>query len=208
MLQSYSGVSLELAIDITSHLISFDTESSKSNLELISWVEAYLKSYEVPYFLTMNQTRDKAALCATVGPMTNGGVVLSGHTDVVPVAGQAWTSDPYALRRADERLYGRGDVRHEGVRRNRAGPGADLLGGSHEGARPYRAELRRGGNQSWFDRSNRSFRPDYPQARPGHRWRADDNAGCQCPQKHLDLFDNGQWARSALLEADAWRQRQ
>ena len=49
---------------------------------------------------------DKAALFATIGPMRDGGVVLSGHTDVVPVAGQAWTSDPYTLRVADGRAYG------------------------------------------------------------------------------------------------------
>jgi acetylornithine deacetylase len=108
MLRSYPSVSVESAIDVISRLISFDTESSKSNLDLISWVEAHLKSYEVPYFITKNKTSDKATLCATVGPLTDGGIVLSGHTDVVPVAGQAWTSEPYTLRRADERLFGRG----------------------------------------------------------------------------------------------------
>jgi acetylornithine deacetylase len=101
-------VSVESAIEVISRLISFDTESSKSNLELNCWVEAYLKSYKVPYFRIENQTGDKATLCATIGPMIDGGVVLSGHTDVVPVAGQAWTSNPYAVHQADNSLYGRG----------------------------------------------------------------------------------------------------
>jgi acetylornithine deacetylase len=55
-----------------------------------------------------NAAGDKAAIFATVGPMTDGGVVLSGHTDVVPVEGQAWTGDPFRMRRADGRLFGRG----------------------------------------------------------------------------------------------------
>lgn len=98
----------DAALDMLEHLIGFDTESSKSNLELVAFVEAYLKSLGVAYVKIPNSTGDKAALFATIGPNQEGGVVLSGHTDVVPVAGQAWTSDPFKLRREAGRLYGRG----------------------------------------------------------------------------------------------------
>jgi acetylornithine deacetylase len=89
-------------------LVSFDTESSKSNLALIAEVEAYLTQHKIPYIVAPNETGDKAALYATIGPMVDGGVVLSGHTDVVPVAGQAWTSDPFRLRQNGTKLFARG----------------------------------------------------------------------------------------------------
>ena len=99
---------LERAIEIAEELIAFDTESSKSNLALIDHVELYLRRLGVPFLRAPNAVGDKAAIMATIGPMVDGGVVLSGHTDVVPVAGQSWTGDPFRLRRADGRLYGRG----------------------------------------------------------------------------------------------------
>jgi acetylornithine deacetylase len=98
----------DAALDMLEHLIGFDTESSKSNLELIAFVEEYLKALGIAYVKIPNSTGDKAALFATIGPNLDGGVVLSGHTDVVPVAGQTWTSDPFKLRREAGRLYGRG----------------------------------------------------------------------------------------------------
>ncbi|MBF9234904.1 acetylornithine deacetylase [Microvirga alba] len=97
-------------LEMLATLVSFDTESSKSNLPLIEFVESYLQSWNVPYIRVPNAAGDKAALYATVGPQDRGGIVLSGHTDVVPVAGQAWTSDPFTLRVADGRAYGRGAV--------------------------------------------------------------------------------------------------
>lgn len=96
------------AIEILARLVSFDTESSKSNLALIDYVESLLREAGAPYLRAPNAAGDKAAIFATIGPMVDGGVVLSGHTDVVPVAGQSWTSDPFTLREADGRLYGRG----------------------------------------------------------------------------------------------------
>ncbi|HWG05499.1 MAG TPA: acetylornithine deacetylase [Beijerinckiaceae bacterium] len=96
------------AIDLIARLVAFDTESSKSNLALIQFVEDYLDRRGVPYVKIPNATGDKAALFATIGPMRDGGIVLSGHTDVVPVTGQTWTSDPFRLRRDGNRLYGRG----------------------------------------------------------------------------------------------------
>jgi acetylornithine deacetylase len=89
-------------------LIGFDTESSKSNLALVAFVEAYLTSLGVAYVKVPNRQGDKAAIFATIGPSIDGGVVLSGHTDVVPVEGQSWTSDPFTLRRSGSRFYGRG----------------------------------------------------------------------------------------------------
>lgn len=99
---------LEETIDILSHLVSFDTESSKSNLPLIEWVETYLTRHGIDYVRVPNAQGDKAALFASIGPKVDGGIVLSGHSDVVPVTGQVWTSDPFHLRRADGRLYARG----------------------------------------------------------------------------------------------------
>ena len=89
-------------------LVAFDTESEKSNLALIEWIEGELLRQDVSFVRLPNRSGDKAAIFATIGPMVDGGVVLSGHTDVVPVAGQPWTSDPFALRRDGTRLYGRG----------------------------------------------------------------------------------------------------
>ncbi|MFZ0728537.1 MAG: acetylornithine deacetylase [Methylovirgula sp.] len=89
-------------------LVSFDTESEKSNLALVATVEAYLASLGADYVKVPNAQGDKAALFVTIGPKIDGGVVLSGHTDVVPVEGQVWSGDPFVLRSADGRLYGRG----------------------------------------------------------------------------------------------------
>ncbi len=99
---------LEETLSILERLISFDTESAKSNLALVSFIEDYFKSLGVCYVKIPNAAGDKAALFATIGQNCDGGIVLSGHTDTVPVAGQAWTSDPFKLRRANGHLYGRG----------------------------------------------------------------------------------------------------
>jgi acetylornithine deacetylase len=90
-------------------LVAFDTVSANSNLALIDWVVRYLDGHGIAARLTFDETRSKANLFATIGPQdAGGGVILSGHTDVVPVAGQAWDSDPFALVERDGRLYGRG----------------------------------------------------------------------------------------------------
>lgn len=89
-------------------LVGFDTESSKSNLGLIAFVEDYLRSLGISYVKIPSASADKAALFATIGPFSDGGIVLSGHTDVVPVDGQVWSSDPFKLRHEGSRLYGRG----------------------------------------------------------------------------------------------------
>ena len=90
-------------------LVGFDTTSGESNLELIRFVEDYLKSHGVESMLVFNDDKSKANLVATVGPATSrDGVVLSGHSDVVPVDGQDWSSDPFRIVERDGRLYGRG----------------------------------------------------------------------------------------------------
>ncbi|MDQ6703338.1 MAG: acetylornithine deacetylase [Pseudomonadota bacterium] len=99
---------LDATLGMLERLIGFDTESSKSNLSLVAFVEDYLRSLGVAYVKIPNAAGDKAALFATIGPNRDGGVVLSGHTDVVPVEGQAWTSVPFKLRREAGRVYGRG----------------------------------------------------------------------------------------------------
>jgi acetylornithine deacetylase len=102
------NVTLSRIIDVIARLVSFDTESTKSNLDLISWVEDYVRPFGARVSRTPNEARDKTTLCVTIGPVRDGGVVLSGHTDVVPVEGQAWASDPYRLRQAEGKLFGRG----------------------------------------------------------------------------------------------------
>lgn len=103
-----SAARLEAVISLLEQLVAFDTESSKSNLPIIDHIESYLRARDVQFMRVPNAAGDKAALFATIGPMVDGGVVLSGHTDVVPVAGQQWTSDPFRLRREAGRLYARG----------------------------------------------------------------------------------------------------
>lgn len=90
-------------------LISFDTVSRHSNLKLIEFVEDYLAGWGVASRRVMNDDGTKANLFAVLGPAEKeGGIVLSGHTDVVPVDGQDWSSDPFTVIEKDGRLYGRG----------------------------------------------------------------------------------------------------
>lgn len=89
-------------------LVGYDTTSSKSNLALIDDVDAYLKREGAETYRVYNEDRTKANLYAIVGPNRAGGVVLSGHTDVVPIDGQAWTTDPWTVTEKDGKLYGRG----------------------------------------------------------------------------------------------------
>jgi acetylornithine deacetylase len=97
------------AIDMLAKLVAFDTTSRRSNLELIGFVEDYLAGHGVTSRRAPNAEGTKSNLLASIGPDVEGGIILSGHTDVVPVDGQPWTSDPWTLtRREDGRLYGRG----------------------------------------------------------------------------------------------------
>lgn len=93
---------------LLSSLVAFDTISSRGNIELIEWVADYLSNLGVRSDCWRNPAGDKANLFATIGPAERGGVCLHGHTDVVPVAGQPWTSDPFRLSERDGLLFGRG----------------------------------------------------------------------------------------------------
>ena len=95
-------------------LIGFDTTSRNSNLPLIGFVRDYLDSWSVPYRVSLDETGQKANLHAIIGPQAPGGIALSGHVDTVPVDDQAWSSDPFSLRRAGDRLYGRGTADMKG----------------------------------------------------------------------------------------------
>lgn len=101
-------------LTLLADLVAFDTESSKSNLNIVAYIEAYLKRFGLEPVIVPNATGEKAAIMVTIGPADRPGLVLSGHTDVVPVAGQAWTSDPFKLRVADGKAYGRGSVDMKG----------------------------------------------------------------------------------------------
>lgn len=89
-------------------LIAFPTVSRDSNLELIDYVRELLRPLDADVRLTFDRDRRKANLFATLGPRGEPGMVLSGHTDVVPVDGQEWASDPFTVTERDGRLYGRG----------------------------------------------------------------------------------------------------
>ena len=89
-------------------LVSFNTTSHLSNLELIRFIESYLDEYGVASELIYNADKTKANLFATVGHPEQPGILLSGHTDVVPVDGQDWSTDPFRVQENDGRLFGRG----------------------------------------------------------------------------------------------------
>ena len=86
-----SEADLDRAKRLLERLMAFPTVSDQSNLPLIDFVESYLRDEGVAFARLPNAANDKAAILATIGPRRDGGVVLSGHTDVVPTAGQAWT---------------------------------------------------------------------------------------------------------------------
>ena len=95
-------------LDILTRLIALDTTSRNSNLELIAWIEDFLGQRGIASRRVANADGTKANLYASIGPDVAGGVVLSGHTDVVPVDDQPWTSDPWVLSERGGKLYGRG----------------------------------------------------------------------------------------------------
>ena len=102
-----TGVKMN-AIDWLARLVAFDTTSSKSNLSMIEDVAGHLDDTGAFVRLIHNDDDTKANLFATFGPECAGGIVLSGHSDVVPVIGQPWDTDPFSLSEHDGRFYGRG----------------------------------------------------------------------------------------------------
>ena len=99
---------------LLARLVGFATVSRDSNLALIEFVRDYLQGLGVDCELIYNAERSKANLLASMGPQVAGGIVLSGHTDVVPVDGQAWTVEPFCMSEADGKLFGRGTADMKG----------------------------------------------------------------------------------------------
>ena len=102
------------SLDMISTLISFNTVSNQSNLSLITFIDKYLNEFNIASKIIYNEDKTKANLLATIGPNIDGGVVLSGHTDVVPVEGQNWTYCPFKPKVDNGRLYGRGSCDMKG----------------------------------------------------------------------------------------------
>ena len=102
------------AKEMLDKLVSFKTVSLDSNLEMINFIQDYLNSYGIDSHLIFNNLKTKANLYAQIGPNVEGGILLSGHTDVVPIEGQSWTSDPFRLIEKNGRLYGRGSCDMKG----------------------------------------------------------------------------------------------
>ena len=98
------------AIELLQTLVGFDTTSYNSNLGLIEFIQSHLSSYNVESTLIHDESGKKANLYATIGRTDIGGVMLSGHTDVVPVEGQDWATDPFSLIESDDKFYGRGSA--------------------------------------------------------------------------------------------------
>ena len=102
------------APEILSHLVSFPVLGGESNLSVLRWIEDYLTSHDIAYTLVPNDAGDKAALHCRIGPAVDGGIILSGHTDVVPTEGQPWDTDPFELVRKGDSYYARGSCDMKG----------------------------------------------------------------------------------------------
>ena len=100
--------------EILARLVAFDTTSRTSNLQLIDFIRNLLDDHGIESLLVHNDDQSRANLYATIGPDDIGGVMLSGHTDVVPTTGQNWHSDPYHLKTEDKLLVGRGSCDMKG----------------------------------------------------------------------------------------------
>src|SRR5918995_5795712 len=100
--------------EMLARLVAFPSVSTSSNLDIIGFCRDWLNSHGVESTLVMSPEGDKANLYATIGPKVEGGIVFSGHTDVVPVEGQSWTTDPWTLTEKNGRLYGRGSADMKG----------------------------------------------------------------------------------------------
>lgn len=96
------------AKEILAKLVSFDVLSKQNNLSLVNWISDYIGKYDVETVYVYNEEKTQASLHCRIGPAVDGGIILSGHTDVVPVKGQPWNTDPFELFEKDGNLYGRG----------------------------------------------------------------------------------------------------
>ena len=105
---------MTLSLEILDRLITFNTVSNRSNLDLISYVEDFLRARQFRVHRIPDLSEEKAGLYAEIGPQTDGGILLSAHSDVVPVEGQVWGRAPFQLTRDGDRLFGRGTTDMKG----------------------------------------------------------------------------------------------
>jgi len=105
---------LDNAIEILEKLVGFPSISGMPTHDIIDYISSYLKSLGIEPELSYDDDGERANLFATIGPATDGGIIFNGHTDVVPVAGQHWSTDPFTLTRIGDRFYGRGAVDMKG----------------------------------------------------------------------------------------------
>lgn len=106
--------SLPNTINILERLVSFESISGKPTHDIVQYISGYLTAHQVEVELSYDEDGGRANIFATIGPQTDGGVILNGHTDVVPVKGQKWRTDPFVLTREGSHLYGRGAVDMKG----------------------------------------------------------------------------------------------
>ena len=105
---------LDNTAEILGHLVGFETISGRPTHEIVGYIKDYLAGHGIEASLSYDEVGERANVFATIGPAVDGGVVLNGHTDVVPVEGQNWSTDPFTLTRQGERLHGRGSVDMKG----------------------------------------------------------------------------------------------
>ncbi len=104
----------ESSVEILKKLVAFDTTATQSNLELIAYIQEYLERYDIKSRLIYSEDKTRANLWATIGSDSCSGIILSGHTDVVPVEKDGWHSSPWQLTERDGKLYGRGSCDMKG----------------------------------------------------------------------------------------------
>ena len=105
---------IDNAITILERLVGFDSISGRPTHGIVSYLRDYLEAQGLDVTLSYDEAGERANVFATIGPQVDGGVVLNGHTDVVPVEGQNWSTDPFQLTRKGDRLFGRGAVDMKG----------------------------------------------------------------------------------------------
>jgi len=156
-------------------LVAFDTVSSNSNLPLLDFVEGYLADHGVTGTRVYDETGQKANFYANVGPDAPGGVILSGHTDVVPVEGQDWSTDPFSVVEKDGKLYGRGTCDMKGF------VALALAAVPHALAADIRSRL------PWRALHDCGDAQGSASGQGGDHWRAVLDAGCHWAQRHSRL---------------------
>ena len=195
------------SVEMLRRLVAFDTTSRNSNLALIEYVQGYLKGHGIESKLVPSEDGTKANLFATVGPNVKDGVVLCGHTDVVPVDGQPWDTDPWTLTLKDGKYYGRGTCDMKAFYAIGLAMLPEFKKAPAQAADPFRALLRRGDRLhrrpcAGRPHGERSAAP----ARHHHR-RADHDDGDPRPQGRPDLRHQVHRLRGALLDDPSRRQR-